>query len=137
MIINVRLACFLLVSLSFTAAVSGQQPSPQTQTGNPKIFLDVVVTPKSGAPVSGLQQRDFTLLDNKVPQTITSFEAMDGRQAPIEIVLVIDAVNVGYENLAYERSEIDKFLRAEGGNLAHPTSFAVLSDTGIKMQEES
>jgi hypothetical protein len=35
------------------------------------ICLDVVVTPKSGPPVSSLQQQDFIVLDNKVPQTIT------------------------------------------------------------------
>jgi VWFA-related protein len=137
MFIDARLACFLLVFLSFVAVVSAQQHRPPIQPGAREIVLDVVVSPKSGPPVSGLQQQDFTLLDNKAPQTITSFQAVTGRQAPIEVILVIDAVNTSYQSVAYERNEIDKFLRAEGGNLAYPTTFAVLSDTGIKVDEGS
>jgi VWFA-related protein len=137
MSVSARLACFLLVSYSVSVAVLGQQDGPPAQRGPSKIFLDVVVTPKSGPPVSGLQQQDFTLLDNKVPQTITSFQAFDARQAPIEVILVVDAVNTGYQSLAYERNQIDKFLRADGGSLAHPTALAILTDTGTEMQDGS
>lgn len=135
MFIKARRCLFLLVPLLCTAGVSAQQHSPLTQPGAGRIFLDVVVTPKSGPPVSGLQQKDFILLDNKVPQTITSFQAVDGRQAPIEVILVVDAVNIGYEVVAYERTQIDKFLRADEGHLAHPTAVAVLTDTGTDIQE--
>jgi len=135
MLINAPLACFLLVSFSFSATVLAQRGSRQAQRGTGRIFLDVVVTPKSGPPVSDLQQQDFTLLDNKVPQTVASFRAFDARLAPVEVILVIDAVNTGYQNLAYERSQIDKFLRADGGSLAHPTAIAILSDTGTQMQD--
>lgn len=43
---------------------------------NRQITLDVVVTDKSGKPVAGLQQQDFTLLDNKEPNKILSFNAV-------------------------------------------------------------
>jgi len=135
MFINGRRCLFLLVPLLCAAAVSAQQHSPVTQPGAGRIFLDVVVTAKSGSPVSGLQQQDFTLLDNKAPQTLTSFQAVDGRQAPIEVILLVDAVNTGYQRVAYERDQIDKFLRADGGHLAHPTALAVLTDTGTQIQE--
>jgi VWFA-related protein len=113
-------------------AASAQQPAPQTQAGAGRIYLDVEVAPKSGAPVSGLEQQDFTLLDNKAPQTITSFKEISARQAPIEIVLVIDAINDTAQNLEYERIQIDKFLQAEDGNLAYPIAVDVLTDTGIQ-----
>jgi VWFA-related protein len=135
MLINARCCLFLLVPLLYTAAVSAQQHSPLTQPGADRIFLDVIVTPKSGPPVSGLQRQDFTLLDNKVPQTITSFQAVDGRQAPIEVILLVDAVNTGYQSLGYEREQIDKFLRADGGRLPHPTTIAVLTDTGTQIYQ--
>ncbi|MGD0962482.1 MAG: VWA domain-containing protein [Candidatus Acidiferrales bacterium] len=125
----------LLFLLLFTAVVSAQQ-SPPTQPGAGRISLDVTVDRKSGPPVSGLQQRDFTVLDNKVPQTLTSFQAIDGRQAANEVVLLIDAVNTDYQRVAYERNEIDKFLRAEGGHLAYPTALSVLKDTGIQIQQD-
>jgi VWFA-related protein len=125
-----RFSCFLLVSLLYTAAASAQQHSPRTPAGNGKMYLDVVVTSKSGPPVSGLQQQDFTLLDNKAPQTITSFKAVTGREAPIEVILVVDAVNTPYQMVAYERQQVDKFLRADGGHLAYPIALRVFTDKG-------
>ena len=89
MLINARCCFFLLVPLLYAAAVSAQQHSPLTQPGADRIFLDVIVTPKSGPPVSGLQRQDFTLLDNKVPQTITSFQAVDGGRLPLRLFFLL------------------------------------------------
>lgn len=90
------------------------------------------MTSKSGAPVTGLQQRDFTILDNKVPQTITSFEAVEGTQAPTQIIVVIDAVNAEYHTVSYARDQIDRFLREDEGDLSYPTALFVLTDTGVQ-----
>jgi VWFA-related protein len=136
MFINSRFGLFLLMPLLCAAQVSaGQNPAP-TSPSDGNIHLDVVVTPKSGPPVSGLQRQDFTILDNKVPQTIQTFQAVRGREAPIEVVLVIDDVNAGFANVAYERSEIDKFLRTDGGQLAYSMALAFLTDDGLKVQDE-
>jgi VWFA-related protein len=98
-----------------------------------KIHLDVVVTPKSGPHVEGLQQSDFTLLDNKVPQTITSFKAVTGREAPIEAIVVIDGVNIDYQDLSYARQQVENFVRAEGGRLTYPVAVAVFTDQSVQM----
>ena len=135
MFINARRCRLFWAPVLFTAAVSAQQ-SPPNQPSARRISLDVVVAGKSGPPVSGLQQQDFTVLDDKVPQALTSFQAVDGRQADIEVILLIDAVNTDYQRVAYERNEIDKFLRAEGGHLAYPTALAVLTDTGTQIQQD-
>ena len=115
------------------AAVPAQQNPPPSR----RITLDVVVTPKSGAPVSGLGQQDFTILDNKTAQPIVTFNAITGRQAPIEVVLLVDAVNTNFTNISYERQQIDKFLRADGGRLPYPTSLAIFTDTGSQVQQQS
>ena len=133
---NARLGFFFLVPVFCVATASAQESTAPAQPDNSAMFLDVVVTPKSGPPVSGLQQEDFTVLDNKVPQTILTFDAVRGREAPVEVVLVIDDVNTGLANIAYERSEIDKFLKADGGHLTHPIALAFLTDNGIKVQDE-
>jgi VWFA-related protein len=99
-----------------------------------RIDLDVVVTAKSGPPVGDLQQQDFTLFDNKTPRHLTSFQAFTGSQNPTHILLVIDAVNTSYENIAYERGEVDKFLRANGGHLPLPMALAFFTDTGTQIQ---
>jgi VWFA-related protein len=126
----------LLVALLAASAASAQQSSPPTQPVNASINLDVVVSPNSGPPVGDLQQQDFTVLDNKVAQNITSFRAVDGRQAEVDVILVVDAVNAGYNTVAYERDQIDKFLRADKGDLIHATSLVVLSDSGIQSVED-
>jgi VWFA-related protein len=137
MITSSHFACFILVTLLCTTAISAQEPSaaPPPAAAS-RIYLDVVVSPKSGPPVADLQQQDFTLLDNKSPRAFTSFQAFTGREAPIKVVLVIDAVNSGAQSVGYERIQIDKFFRAEGGHLAYPVALAVFTDKGISIAAE-
>ena len=98
-------------------AACAQDAKPLTNREGSPVRLDVVVTETSGAVVRGLQMEDFTLLDNGVPRAVTSFEAVDGQQAPVEVILVIDAVNLGGRGLAVAREEVRKFLRADQGHL--------------------
>ena len=132
---NSRVGCFLLVTLLCTAAASAQQAGPQAQAAGGKIYLDVVAGPKSGPPVAGLQQQDFTVLDNGSPQAITSFQAVTGRQAPVQVVLVLDAINTDARSIGYVREQINQFLHAEGGRLTYPVAIAVATDTGVKVAE--
>jgi VWFA-related protein len=135
MFLNSRLGLFLLIPLICTPQIFSRQNHSAAHPGD-RIYLDVVVTPKSGPPVSGLQQQDFTVFDNNVPQTISSFEAVEGRHAPAEVVLVLDAVNVGSREVAIECEEIKRFLRADRGRLAYPSRVAVLTDKGLQFQED-
>jgi VWFA-related protein len=100
-----------------------------------RVTLDVVVHDKSGKPVAGLQQQNFTILDNKQPQKILSFQAVSQAapaDAAVEIVLVIDEVNTAYSRVAYERQQIDKLLKQDGGSLAWPVSIALFTDAGLQ-----
>ena len=56
MIIHARFGFLLLATLLYSFADSTQQPVAPTQASGSRIYLDVVVTPKSGAPVGDLQQ---------------------------------------------------------------------------------
>jgi VWFA-related protein len=135
MFIRMPFALALVASMLCTAALSAQQKMPSTPLAESSVSLDVVVTPKSGPPVADLQQQDFTILDNKTPRHITSFHAFGGSQAPIHVLIVLDAVNVPYESIAYSRGEIDKFLHANGGRLAYPTQLAFFTDKGMQVQQ--
>jgi VWFA-related protein len=125
-----RFTCFLLLS---PLAALAQQPNPPAEPASHGISLDVVVTPKSGPPISGLTQQDFTVLDNKVPQPISSFRAVRSREAPLEFLIVLDDVNAGVSTIAFERTEVEKFLHNDGGRLAYPTALGILTDAGIKI----
>jgi len=67
-------------SFAVRAPSLARENNSPAQRSDVRIYLDAVVTPKSGPPVSALQQQDFTILDNDVPQTITSFNGNDVRQ---------------------------------------------------------
>jgi VWFA-related protein len=128
MFVSNRFGLLVLVALFQNPATWAQQENSAGQQRPNNIYLDVVVTPKSGPPVSGLSQQDFTVLDNKVPRTITSFQELGGGETPAEVIVVIDAINAKPETIAYERNQIDKVLFANGGRLPHPTTFAIVTD---------
>jgi VWFA-related protein len=103
--------------------------------------LDVVVTDKSGRPIPGLQQQDFTLMDNKRPQKIVSFQAVEGGTAtadpPVEVILLVDEVNTSPSQVAFARDQIERFLRRNGGQLARPVSTVIFTDSGITIVDTS
>ena len=117
--------------LSGTAQQVEQAPGPS----NGPITLNVVVTAGAkGKPIAGLNQNSFTVMDNGAPQRIRSFHALSGQANPVKVLLVIDAVNTGYERVAYERQRLEKFLQANGGKLAQPTALAIFTDNGTQIE---
>jgi VWFA-related protein len=124
---------------------SGQAPAlnprttaaPMPEVTDGRIHLDVVVTDKAGKAVSGLALKDFTLLDDGRPANILSFHAIDAAvQAatrPVEVILVLDAVNLGFQTVARTRLQLANFLRQNGGHLAQPVSIFVFGDDGAKV----
>jgi VWFA-related protein len=122
----------ILLSCLFVLSGLAQESVPAGR----RITLDVVVTDKSGKPVSGLEQKDFTLLDNKQPQKILSFEAVTGAgttDPPVEVILLSDEVNTDFTNVSIERGQIEKFLMQGGGELPRPVTLAFLSDSGVRI----
>jgi VWFA-related protein len=135
MSLGARFAALVLGTLLSTVVLAAQQNGPPSAAKTSTISLDVIVSAKSGPPVSGLQQGDFTLFDNKTPRPISSFKAVSEGQEPIHVILVLDAVNTPYERTAYARDHMKTFLRANGGHLAQPTSLAIFTDSGTRLGE--
>jgi VWFA-related protein len=98
-----------------------------------------MVTDAAGRPVAGLQQGDFTLLDDKKPQPIRFFRAVDGQvgqgatEPAVEVILLIDATNNSLHNIAFERDQVEKFLRENGGHLAQPVTLMIFSERGVQV----
>lgn len=119
-----------------TADESG---TPTFHSNVPLVVLDVVVTDTHGAPVTNLIRSDFHIEENKDPQTILNFEQAGARvpspaanidstaaldrtapQAPVQII-VLDEFNTRFEDMAFARYSLKKFLQKQPGKLSTPT----------------
>jgi len=110
--------------------LSGEQPAAQSGP----ITLEVVVTDKGGHAIPGLQQSDFTLLDDKQPVTIKSFAAHTIEAPgddPETMILLIDDVNTNFNVVSIVRTQIENYLHANGGHLPLPVAIFLLTDSGL------
>lgn len=124
-------------------APAAVQPLPQAQPSAPadaddgRVHLNVVVSDKKGNVITGLTEKDFTLLDNRKPRKIESFAALGGTDPkghPVQVVLAIDAVNISFDRVSISRQYISQFLRRDSGRLAHPVSIVWVTDLGLQQQ---
>jgi VWFA-related protein len=131
--------CLVLVCCSASAVAQKPLDVPPVAPSTPPaqsgpMTLDVVVTDKTGHPIRGLKQEDFTLLDNKQLTTIRSFAAHEietessGSEA---LILLIDDVNANFNTVSVTRTQIENFLHGNGGHLATPVGIFMLTDTGL------
>lgn len=112
----------------------GQRPRAAPQPGR-SVTIEVVVTDHSGKPAPGLQQQDFTILDDNQPQTIKSFHAVDGTAQPPRIppqaLLVFDAVNSTAQLAGYAQEQMERYLRQNGGQLPIPVSLVFFTESTL------
>jgi VWFA-related protein len=98
------------------------------------IAITVEVTDKSGHPVSGLEAADFKVFDNKQSQKILAFRAVDTSHpgaVPLEVRIIIDAVNSDAALVAQERDGVSAFLKQNSGKLDYATSVWILENAGL------
>lgn len=134
-----------LVCLAATAVAESQSPAPASQADAPAdaqktMTIHVQIADKKGNLVAGLQESDFTLLDNKQPQKLLRFRAVDAdalKSDPVQVVIAVDMINVDVVTVSREREEVGRFLKQNGGELANPTSLAVIADGGLKAGQRS
>jgi len=140
-----RMRTLIEFSLVFCSALEipalAQENATAAQpSASHSIVLDVVVTDKSGKPVSGLQQEDFSVLDNKTPAKITAFHATgdttDVADSPRQVIFVVDAVNGSQQGLVLEQQQLRKILQQDRGHLDLPTSLVILTDRSSQIQPQ-
>jgi VWFA-related protein len=118
-----------------------QRPAPQPRSliqAEGKVQLDVVVEDAAGKPVMGLEPWDFKVLDKGQPRKVISFRRYDGAQVkpdpPVDVILVMDVLNLPFQQVAFVRGQIDEFLRQNGGQLKQPVTLILLTEQGIRVQ---
>lgn len=130
---------------------SGTQPMPgpngtYTITRTARIvILDMVVTDAKGNVVTDLSKDDFHVTEMDEPQTVVNFEAAGAHvtppsadinstqqldaaapRAPVNIIL-LDEFNTRFEDMAFARYSLKKFLERQPGKLATPTMLIAVS----------
>jgi VWFA-related protein len=120
--------------------------APTIRVTSRLVFLDVTVLDKKGRPVvNGLTKDDFAITDNKKPQRIFSFEAPETHvvdanatgddpsgNAPVTI-FVLDLLNSKFEDFAYIRYMVRKYLEAQPKQLNSPAELMVLGNDSLEM----
>ena len=113
--------------------IQGSSDTSDTAAG--LIKLDVLVTDNSGKPISGLEPKGFTLLDNGQANKVLSFQEFNGTSAkpnpPVEVILLLDELGLTSDLVLYERTSVETFLRQNGGHLVQPVSILSLVETGL------
>jgi VWFA-related protein len=146
-----------------------QQPIPSGAGSNTytlqlkaqSVVLDIVVTNSKGEVVPNLIRDDFQVYEDKAPQIVRSLEPPPSHAAstnpPIHstaeldrvepnvpvTLIVLDEINTRFEDEAFARYSVKKFLDKQGDTLEQPTllgavdmdHFTLLSDYTTSKQE--
>ena len=146
------LLCGAMLLIGFEAqGAKAQAPPvgsdvPTIQVTSRLVFLDVTVLDRKGDPVvNGLTEDDFKITEDKKPQRIFSFEAPETHvadageaddnpagKAPITI-FVLDLLNSDFQDFAYIRYSMRKYLKARPPRLSSPAELMVLGNKSLEM----
>jgi VWFA-related protein len=109
------------------------------------VFLDVTVLDKKGRPiVTGLTKDDFTVTEENQTRPIFSFEAPRAHvmgpnagdanpegKAP-KTIFVLDLLNSSFEDFAFIRYSVQKYLAAEPARLRSPAEMLVIGNESLE-----
>jgi len=142
---TIALSLFSLIGL-IAHAQQALSETPTIRVTSRLVFLDVTVLDKNGQPVvQGLTKDDFTITDDKKPQRIFSFEAPETHvvdansagddragKAPVTI-FVLDLLNSSFDDFAFIRYMVRKYLAAQPAQLNSPAELMVLKNDSLEM----
>jgi VWFA-related protein len=137
------LVLVIAVQGSMAQAQQGSFNTPTIQVTSRLVFLDVTVLDKKGHPVvTGLTKDDFFITEDKKPQRIFSCEAhaMEANagdddpagKAPVTI-FVLDLLNSSFEDFAFIRDSVRKYLASEPMRLSSPAELMVIGNQSLEM----
>ncbi len=140
-----------VLGLCFVACLHAQDaPTMTLQTTSTLIVLDVVVLDGAGKPVNSLDRSAFTILDDRVPKPIYSFDPPDAHRippgavvgssadlrkignAPVSI-LVLDELNTPWEQVDFARREMVHYIQQQPATLPQPTLLLAAGETHFKV----
>lgn len=104
-----RVFSVLAVIVLCMTTASAQQTSSKGGAASRAVRLNVVVTTASGQCVTDLQQNDFKVFDDNLPQPITSFKTVTISPKQIEVPDRAYSYGNGAKNGCYEQGELFQY----------------------------
>jgi VWFA-related protein len=153
--------CGTIASQASAQAAAGKTDTPAIKVTTHLVVLSVVVTDKSGKPVTKLSRASFTVLENGEKQVIDAFETpaslatatemREGIPAPgapparsvaanVEqprTILVLDELNTISEDTMFAAKQMQRYLQAQPQVLKQPTAIYLLTKRRLESFAES
>lgn len=119
--------------------------APTLRVTSSLVFLDVTVLDRNGRPVvSGLTKNDFAITEDKKPQRIFSFEppeahtvanpgSADLQGRPPLTIFVLDLLNSNFQDFAFIRFSVEKYLEAQPTRLKSPAEMIVIGNESLEL----
>lgn len=144
-LLSVALSLFS-ASADVGAQEQGTPETPTLRVNSNLVFLDIVVLDKRDKPVvKGLTKDDFTITEEKKPQSIFSFEAPDEHRVAADAdsenpegksaltIFVLDLLNSRPEDFAFIRTSVSAYLYGQPKVLARPAELLVVGNRTLEM----
>jgi VWFA-related protein len=134
-------------------AQQGQGYSLKVETR--RVLLDVVVTDRKGNVVSNLKESDFHIYEDNAEQVMRSFEPPQVHDIPKKgemlvrstadlpkigvapvTLIVLDELNTSFEDMAYARNQVKRYLNAQPKVLTQPTTLLAATNTHFQVIQD-
>jgi VWFA-related protein len=111
---------FVITAATLSASAQKPTPSPTPPPGEPqgterilirRVRLPVTVTDKKGNFVPGLTKNDFTILEDKVPQTIETFSDDLSQTTPLYVAVLMDTSPSTAGKLKFQQESAMNFIQ--------------------------
>jgi len=149
--------CGTIASQAGAQTPAGKTAAPGIKVRTSLVVLDVVVTDKSGKPVTNLRRENFTVLENSEKQAIDTFETPASLPTAVEemqgnapsgtalarsvaangaqprTILVLDELNTISEDTMFAVKKMQQYLRVQPPMLKQPTAMYLLTKRGLEL----
>jgi VWFA-related protein len=111
---------FVITAATLSASAQKPTPSPTPPPGEPqgterilirRVRLPITVTDKKGNFVPGLTKNDFTILEDKVPQTIETFSDDLSQTTPLYVAVLMDTSPSTAGKLKFQQESAMNFIQ--------------------------
>ncbi len=111
---------FVITAAMLSASAQKPKPSPTPPPGEPqgterilirRVRLPITVTDKKGNFVPGLTKNDFTILEDKVPQTIETFSDDLSQTTPLYVAVLMDTSPSTAGKLKFQQESAMNFIQ--------------------------